>query len=233
MGRTAAGWAARPAPHHQLSNVLRRHEADQAALRVGDADRRSAALFQRAQGILKALAVTHEGDPGLHDFEYGRVRAALAQGADHAVAREHAAQPPAAVHNRELVLRRADQALHRMLDPARRRQALELGDHRIRSQHAARDLPHLHVVPLRGSAEIDEERDEQQDRVPAEQPEQPEQHGKTLPDHGGNPCRAGVAEPVGEQRPQCPAAVHGKGGEQVEQRQKQVGREQARNQVDV
>ena len=74
-----------------------------------------------------------------------------------------------------------------------------------------------------GGREIDEDRDEDQQRI-AEQAEEAEAERDHLADRGRDLGRAHIAEPAREQRAQHAAAVHREGRDQVEQHQEHVHR---------
>ena len=76
---------------------------------------------------------------------------------------------------------------------------------------------------LPGRGHVDEDRDEQQQRI-AEQAEKAEAEGEGLADLGGDLGRQNPADPHGEQRVQNPPAVHRKRGDQIEDDEKNVGR---------
>ena len=76
---------------------------------------------------------------------------------------------------------------------------------------------------LSGRGHVDEDRDEQQQRI-AEQAEKAEAEGEGLADLRGDLGRQNAAEPHRQQRVQNPPAVHRKRRDQIEDDEKDVGR---------
>src|SRR5690606_2779124 len=107
---------------------------------------------------------------------------------------------------------------------------LELRDHRLADRQAAGDVAEGDMLGLRGGGEIDEDGDEDEERVEEETGEA-EQEGEALADGGGKLRRPREADPHGEQRPQYPPAVHGKGGDHVEEDEDDVGPGETREQA--
>ena len=103
------------------------------------------------------------------------------------------------------------------------RKRRELRHHRGAHRHAARHRAHRDQLRLRGGREIDEDRDEDQQRI-AEQADEAERERDDLPDRGGDFGRAHVTEPDRQQRAQHAAAIHRKRRDHVEQHEEQVHR---------
>ena len=102
------------------------------------------------------------------------------------------------------------------------RQRGEARLHRLGDAEPARQLVDRRHLRLARGGDIDEDGDEDQQRI-AEQAEEAEQEGEGLADRGGDAGGARPAEPHRQQRPQHPAAVHRKGGDEIENGEKQVG----------
>ena len=135
---------------------------------------------------------------------------------DHLIAREEPTQPTAAVHDWELVLCAADEALYRVLDPALRRQAFEPGNHRIRDQHAARYLAQLRRMRLGCRGEVDEEGDEDRIGFAPSRPKRPKAKAAAWPTEAAIWVARGVAQAMREVDPQHTPAVHWEHRDQVE-----------------
>ena len=87
----------------------------------------------------------------------------------------------------------------------------ELRHHRRAHRHAARHRADGDEVRLGGGREVDEDRDEDQQRV-VEQPDEAEREGDALADERGDFGRPHVTHAGGEHGAQHPPAVHGEGG---------------------
>ena len=83
-------------------------------------------------------------------------------------------------------------------------------------------VAHRDVLRFGGRGQVDEQADDDQHRAP-EQAGQREQEGGPLPDPRGDPGRLRVRPPHGEKGAQNATAVHGKGGEEVEEDEEDVG----------
>ena len=94
--------------------------------------------------------------------------------------------------------------------------------HRLADAEPARRLVDRRHLRLSRGGDIDEDGDEDQQRI-AEQAEEAEAEGEGLADRGGDAGGARAAELHRQQRPQHPSAIHRKGGNEIEDGEKQVG----------
>ena len=122
------------------------------------------------------------------------------------------------------MLRRCKQRVHGFLQRGVFRKRAELAHHRAGNRKAARHVFHLREGCFLRRTDIDEKRNENQERI-KKQPDKTEHERKTLPDSRGHLRRARIAHPRGQQRAQHPAAIHRKCGQQIEKKQNEIHRE--------
>ena len=172
--------------HHQLGEVLLADIADEAAALVDDAGEGQAAFLHQFDGELERLAGADRRHVLDHDVDHRRRRPGRLHGADHGVAGEEAAQPPAAVDHREFVLRGADQGVGGGLERRLRPERLEGADHRlVDATRRAASIRPTSPASL-GGGEIDEDGDEDEDGVAADQADEAEGEGEALADARGD-----------------------------------------------
>ena len=188
---------------------------------VGDADCGHRFLLHQLERLLERHAMADGRKLRAHGVGDARVRPERLERADERATVEHADRLAGAVDDREFALAGLQQRLHGAVEMAVRRQRLEMRHHGVAHRHAARDRAQRHHMRLRRGGEIDEDGDEDQDRI-VHQPDEAEREGDELPDRGGNFGRAHVAEAARQHGAQHAAAVHREGRDQVEQRQEQV-----------
>ncbi len=224
-GLSAVGVAdAGPLHHHQLADILRRDVSDELAAAVDDADRRHTALLQQLQRGFEPRQARYRGDAAGHRLDHRRRRAGFRQRRDHGVAREHAAQLAAAVDHREFVLRRSEQELRRVADRRLRPERLEAGDHGVADAEMPRHVLEPDHLRLRRRGEIDEDGDEDEQRIAPYETGEAEDEGECLADPRGDVRRLPARIPDREHGAEHPSAVHRKGRNEIEEDEEDVHR---------
>ena len=124
------------------------------------------------------------------------------------------------------------QRVDRLLDAGRGLERRELRQHGGGDRYAARHRAQPDHLRLGGCGEINEDRDEDQQRI-AEQADEAEAERDPLADGGRDLGGAHVTEPGRQQRAQYPAAVHRKRRDEVEHGEEQVDGGQPIDEVDA
>src|SRR5438132_737070 len=150
---------------------------------------------------------------------------------EHITAQQHARKAAhlsrlALVDHWEVLLGSREDQLKHSFRGVIRRHGVEVGEHSATHRNTAQGGAHLHHARLLGRADPDEERDEHEERV-RKQTEQAEPEGHRLPDLRGDLRGPDVVHAHGQHSPQHPTAVHGEGGEQVEDREGNVHEQQS------
>ena len=116
--------------HHQhLAHGLRGDQAEQAAISIHNADRRSGLLQEDAEGLIEATAMIDGRNLARHDIADQCVGSVLLQRLDHVAAAEHANKAAILIHHRKFVLACPQEGLDRLLDAGRGRELLNFGHH--------------------------------------------------------------------------------------------------------
>src|SRR5207342_2947667 len=209
--------------HHHFGNGFAGNESCQLAGGVRNADGRCRFLLQQFECLFQRDSMADGRQFRGHGIGHARIRAARLDGANQISAAEDADRLAEVVNHWKLALARLQQRLHCLVDMCVRRQGRKLRHHGVGHRYPARSRAQRHHMRLGRGREIDENCDEDQDRV-VHQPDEAEREGDELPDRSGDLSGAHVAKSARQQGPQHTAAVHREGGDHVEQGKKKIHR---------
>ena len=127
------------------------------------------------------------------------------------------------VDHGKFVLRRRQQRIDSLAERGLDADRGEPRLHRLADRKPFQRLLRRAHLRFAGCGDIDEDGDEDEQRI-AEEAEEPEADGEGLADPGGDVGRPLGPHPHRQEGVQNAAAIHRKGGDQIEEREKEVGR---------
>ena len=144
------------------------------------------------------------------------------EAADEVVAGEEAFHGPQVVHDGELALVAAHQEIRGVGEGREDGQGAEVGHHHVTHDEPSPRHPGRHRRRFAARPQEDEEGDEHQQELAAGDRVKAHRERERLADRGGNARRPREAEAGRQHGAQHAAAVHGEGGDQIEEQEEDV-----------